>query len=63
MLKTEELIKESDLLPKVFNAINISIENEWIKTAKRRLNELRDGKVKPISGEEVFKRVKERFEI
>jgi hypothetical protein len=38
------------------------IDNIWAKEAKQRLDELRSGRVKAIPGEEVFKKVWERFE-
>jgi len=38
------------------------IDREWVKVAKRRLAELRSGAVKPIPGDEVFVKVRERFE-
>ena len=34
---------------------------KWIEIANRRLRELRSGKVKPIAGEKVFQKIKDRF--
>ncbi|HLA51282.1 MAG TPA: addiction module protein [Thermodesulfobacteriota bacterium] len=34
----------------------------WLETAKRRLAELRSGRVKAIPGDEVFAKIRERFE-
>jgi hypothetical protein len=33
---------------------NTEIDANWTEAAKRRLGELRSGKVKPIPGDEVF---------
>jgi len=73
MLTTEELIDQASSLPvedraaiidsllKTVNPMDHGIDHEWIKIAKRRLQELRAGIVKPIPGEEVFQKVKDRF--
>jgi len=39
------------------------IDKKWIRVAKRRLQEIRLGKVNPVSGEEVFAKVRERFDL
>jgi hypothetical protein len=40
----------------------VEIDREWAKVAKRRLAELRSGNVKPIPGNEVLAKIRERFE-
>jgi hypothetical protein len=40
----------------------MEIDREWAEVAKRRLAELRSGSVKPIPGNEVFAKIRERFE-
>lgn len=38
------------------------IEEAWDEEIRRRLDEVDSGKVKPISAEEVFKRIKTRLD-
>ena len=33
------------------------LDQEWIQEAKRRRNEIRSGKVKPVTAEEVYRRI------
>jgi hypothetical protein len=40
---------------------SVEIDREWLKVAKRRLAELRSGSIKPIPGDEVFSKIRERF--
>ncbi|MDA3798210.1 MAG: addiction module protein [Kiritimatiellae bacterium] len=73
MLATKEIIKEVECLPveeraivvdyilRTLNPVESEIEKAWIDTAKRRLLELRSGKVQAISGDDVFERVRKRF--
>ncbi len=51
-----------DSLLRTLNPPDTEIEREWVKVAKRRLAELRAGHVKAIPGDEVFAKVRERFE-
>lgn len=69
MIKTNELIEEAILLPvelraqiidKLLQSLNPSqkeIDKLWAKEAEKRVEEIRSGKVKTISGEEVFKKI------
>jgi hypothetical protein len=41
---------------------SVEIDREWLEVAKRRLAELRSGSVKPIPGNEVFSKIRKRFE-
>ncbi len=73
MISTKQLINEAISLPVeektlIVDTILLSmnspekeIEAKWIKVAKRRLNELRSGKVKAIPGEEVLAKISEKF--
>ena len=73
MLGTKEIVKEAESLPveeraivvdsllRTLNPTNREIDQAWVKVAKRRLAELRSGQVKPVPGDEVFAKVKERF--
>ena len=73
MLSTKKLIEEATSLPveeramvvdsllRSLNHPDKDVNRKWIAAAKRRLAELRSGKVKAISGDEVFARVWKRF--
>jgi putative addiction module component (TIGR02574 family) len=60
-LPVEERALIADSLLRSLNAPDIAIDTKWTEAAKRRLQELRSGKVKPISGDEVFFEVLKRF--
>ena len=72
-MKTKDLIAEAISLPveeraivvdsilKSLNPPALDIDRKWAAVAKRRLLELRSGKVKAIPGEEVFGKIWERF--
>ncbi len=74
MLSKQELINEALSLPveertfvidsllQSLNPIDKDIEQKWIKVSKRRLTEMRTGKVKGIPGDEVFDDIWKRFE-
>jgi hypothetical protein len=74
MRATKEIIEEAESLPveervividsllKTINPSPPDVEAEWISVAKRRLAELRSGRVKDVPGGEVFGRIKNRFE-
>ena len=73
-MNTKELIDEAVSLPveeralvvdsllRRLNQPDSELDRKWAKEAKRRLAELRSGRVEPIPGEEVFGKVWERFE-
>ena len=61
-LPVEERAMVIDSLLRSLNAPSMEIDGEWVKVAKRRLAELRSGGVKPIPGNEVFAKIRERFE-
>ena len=68
-MKTKELIKEATSLPvndrallvdsllRSLNSPQAKTDKEWVILAKKRLEELRSGAVKPIPGDEVFKNI------
>jgi putative addiction module component (TIGR02574 family) len=60
-LPVEERARIATTLLESLNVPNPAIDKKWAAVAKRRLEELRSGKVKPISGDEVFDRVQKRF--
>ena len=61
-LPVEERAIVIDSLLRTLNPPDTEIEREWVKVAKRRLAELRSGRVKAIQGDEVFAKIRERFE-
>jgi putative addiction module component (TIGR02574 family) len=72
-MNTQELIAEAISLPidervimidcllKSMNPPEAEIDKKWAAIAKQRLSELRSGKVKAISGDEVFEKIWNRF--
>ncbi len=74
MLSKQKLIEEGLLLPiedrayiidsliKSMNPVAPEIDCKWIEISKKRLNELKSGKVKGVSGNEVFNKIWKRFE-
>lgn len=73
-MNTKQLIDEAVSLPEEERALVVDsllrslnqpepeVDKQWAKEAKRRLEELRYGRVEAIPGEGVFKKVWERFE-
>lgn len=61
-LPVEERAIVIDSLLRTLNPISDDIDIEWIKVARRRLAELRSGRVSAIPGDEVFAKIRERFE-
>ncbi|MBN1803130.1 MAG: addiction module protein [Candidatus Lokiarchaeota archaeon] len=53
------------LIDKLIESLNVPINEEidelWAKEAEKRVAEINSGKVKAISGEEVFKEIQSRF--
>ncbi|MEA1960218.1 MAG: addiction module protein [Bacillota bacterium] len=73
-MNTKELIKEAISLPveertlvvdsllRSLNQPDSEIDKQWSIIAKKRLAELRSGRVKLVPGQEVFNRIWERYE-
>lgn len=73
MSDVKDLIKEAESLPvearamivdsllKTLNVPDSDIDRQWAPLAKRRLEELRSGRVKPVPGENVAAKLRERF--
>jgi putative addiction module component (TIGR02574 family) len=73
MMKTKKLIEEALSLPveerasiadSLLRSLNMpdrNIDAKWAEVARRRLQELRSGKIKPIPGDEVFSEILGRF--
>ncbi len=73
MLKTNELIEEAvsmpveirarliDKLLKTLNPAQAEIDKIWAAESEKRVEEIKSGKVKTISGDEVFRKIKNRL--
>ena len=61
-LPVEERAIIIDSLLRSLNPPSAEIDKEWVTVAKRRLAELRSGSVKAIPGNEVFEKLRTRFE-
>ena len=60
-LPVEERAKVVDSLLRTLNPPDAAIDRKWAAVAKRRLAELRAGRVKAAPGDEVFAKVRKRF--
>ena len=73
MPSTAEIIHEAESLPveertlvvdsllRTLNPPDPEIDKKWVAVAKRRLAELRSLRAKPIPGEKVFAKIRQRF--
>ena len=60
-LPVEDRAKVVDSLLRSLNPTDAAIDRKWIAVAKRRLEELRSGRVKPVSGVVVREKVQKRY--
>lgn len=60
-LPVEERALIADSLLRSLNMPDTGIDAKWTEVAKRRLQDLRTGKVKPVPGDVVFDRALKRF--
>ncbi len=60
-LPVEERALIADSLLRSLNMPDTGIDEKWKEVAKRRLQELRSGKVKAVPGDEVFDKALKRF--
>lgn len=75
MPNTADIIREAESLPveertlivesllRSLNPPDPEIDKKWAAVARRRLEELRSGRVTPVPGEEVFARIRQRFAV
>lgn len=73
-MKTSELIAEAVSLPveertrvveNLLSSLNPpeqEVDAAWVSVARRRLDELRSGRVEAVPGEVVFERIRQRYE-
>lgn len=60
-LPVEERVRVIDFLLRTLNVPETGIDRQWAAVARRRLDNLRAGRVRPVPGEQVFAKVQERF--
>ena len=72
-MKTDDLLREIESLPveerarvadsvlKTLNPPESGIDKKWAEVAKRRLDEIKTGSVKTVSGQDVFEEIWKRF--
>jgi putative addiction module component (TIGR02574 family) len=60
-LPVEERARLVDTLLRSLNAPESAIDSAWMEVARRRLDELRSGRVEAVPGEVVFERIRQRF--
>jgi len=62
-LPTNERVELANKLLTDLTPTSSSVDEAWLRESERRLKEYRKGKVKAISGEEVFNNLHKRFGI
>jgi putative addiction module component (TIGR02574 family) len=60
-LPVEERAMIAESLLRSLNMPNTDMDEKWTEVAKRRLQELRSGKVRPVPGDEVFAKALKRL--
>jgi hypothetical protein len=60
-LPVEERTLVVDFLLRTLNPPDPEIDKQWTAVAKGRMDELCTGRVKPIPGDEVFAKIRQRF--
>ncbi|MCK4842434.1 MAG: addiction module protein [Methylococcales bacterium] len=61
-LPIEKPVLVVDSLLQSLNQPELEIDDKWSKVAEKRLLEMRSGKIKPVSGDQVFKSIWQKFE-
>ncbi len=62
-LPVEDRTLVVDSLLRTLNPPDPEIDKKWANVAKRRLEDLRSGRVTPVPGEQVFAKIRQRFAI
>lgn len=60
-LPLEERIQVVDALLKTLNHLDPKVDQKWGTVSKRRLDDLRSGRVKPVPGDEVTAKARKLF--
>lgn len=61
-LSVEDRAMIIDSLLRTLNKPDPDIDRAWSEDARRRLDEMRSGRIRPVPGDEVFSKIKKRFE-
>lgn len=61
-MKTKDLIAQAISLPVDERSVMPNIDKKWTAVAKHRLTELCSGSVKVVPGDEVFKKIWNKFQ-
>lgn len=61
-LPVEARAQVADSLLRSLNQTDPDVDQAWAEEAKKRLEEIRNGEVEPISGDEVFEEIQEKFD-
>lgn len=61
-LPVEARAQVADSLLRSLNQTDPGVDQAWAEEAKNRLKEIQNGEVEPISGDEVFKEIQEKFD-
>lgn len=61
-LSAEERRQVAEAILDSLRTSDAEVDAAWIAEIDRRLEEMRNGTVEPIPGEEVFARIRERFQ-
>ena len=73
-MRLQDLIDEASALPvderalviesllKSLNPHEASIDEKWVEVAKCRLDDLDSGRVNPVPGDEVFRKIRSRLQ-
>jgi putative addiction module component (TIGR02574 family) len=62
-LPVEERTQVVDSLLRSLNPPDPEMDRQWAVVARQRLEELRSGRIKPVPGDDVFARIRERFSL
>jgi putative addiction module component (TIGR02574 family) len=60
-LPLEERARVADTLLRSLNPVDAENDAQWAALAKRRLQEIRSGRVQPVAGDKVLERVRKRL--
>lgn len=75
MASTAEIIRAAETLPveeralivdtllRSLNPPDPTVDKQWAEIAKKRLEELRSGRAQAIPGDEVFEKIRRRFDV
>jgi len=60
-LPVEERALIADSILRSLNPVELEIDKKWIEVAKQRLEDIKSGKIKAVPGDEVFRKIWQRF--